>query len=138
MSITSYPKREAAKTNCLTFNHCVTRIIARRRSEVINMDAGQISYEAYSVAVSGKDVRGNPLPAWSDVSQQVKDGWAAASAMTIEQYNTSPLVQLTLVEYTLRKQRPGDRTERDRLYAILLTDIQKAIAFYAYYLLPPF
>lgn len=102
------------------------------------MDTGQMAYEAYSFSVDGVDVHGNPLPEWDDVSQRVKDGWAAASVRVIEQLNTDPLVQLQLVERTLRQQRPNDRTERDRLYAILITDIQKEMAFYAFHLLPPF
>lgn len=98
------------------------------------MEPGQEAYEAYSESVGGKDVRGEPLPSWSELRPSVKAGWEAAYTASISLFEGSEVVQFVRLLRTLGRNKPGDRSERDRLYAILITDIQKAIAFHAYYL----
>ena len=41
-------------------------------------DLAQIAYEAYAAHQDWKNYQGNPIPAWADVRQDIKDAWDAA------------------------------------------------------------
>lgn len=45
--------------------------------------------------------------------------------------------QFELLMATVKLYKPGDRSETDRNYAILITELQKAYAFYKTYLHVP-
>jgi hypothetical protein len=40
---------------------------------------GQVAYEAYALAVGGKAVNGDTIPAWDATHERVRRGWAAAA-----------------------------------------------------------
>ncbi len=47
---------------------------------------GQIAFEAYGDNREWKDWRGQPMPQWGDVRQEIRDAWeVAASAVTLRE-----------------------------------------------------
>lgn len=38
----------------------------------------KIAFEAYSNAVGGTNVAGNPIPPWEELGEKVQGGWTAA------------------------------------------------------------
>lgn len=43
-------------------------------------DLAKVAYEAYCRSTGGRSaVTGEPLPAWEDVTREVRDAWDAAS-----------------------------------------------------------
>lgn len=47
----------------------------------------QLNFEAYAAAVGGITYDGKPIPKWDDLTQTVRDGWAAGAAAVIESYD---------------------------------------------------
>ena len=48
------------------------------------LDYGQVAYEAYVVAVGGRSVKGDPLPAWADQSKRIQGAWIAAADAVLQ------------------------------------------------------
>jgi hypothetical protein len=45
-----------------------------------NDDLAQAAYQAYATEARGVSHRGEPLPAWHQLGDRVRDSWAAAAA----------------------------------------------------------
>jgi hypothetical protein len=49
---------------------------------------GEAAYSAYGKATGGKNFRGEPMPAWSDLPAPIRAAWqdAAAAAIIFHEY----------------------------------------------------
>jgi hypothetical protein len=53
--------------------------------------------------------------------------------MEVNELNAFTTIQDTIAY--LRGLKPNDKSDKDRRYAIVLTDLEKAMAYYAYYVI---
>lgn len=47
---------------------------------------GQVAYEAYATHQHWVNYKGNPIPQWVDVRDDIKEAWSAAVAKVLEVY----------------------------------------------------
>lgn len=50
----------------------------------IDMEYGEIAYNAYCESRGWKSVRGEPLPHWKQQDQSLRDAWIAAARAVIK------------------------------------------------------
>lgn len=48
------------------------------------MNLGREAYTAYAMSVGGKAYDGRPLPTWEELSEQRRNGWAAAAQRVVD------------------------------------------------------
>jgi hypothetical protein len=44
----------------------------------------KLAYEAYGKVTGGKNFRGEPMPAWDDLPEQIRDAWDAAAGAVVD------------------------------------------------------
>jgi alpha-ketoglutarate-dependent taurine dioxygenase len=47
----------------------------------------KIAYEAYGKVTGGKNFWGDPMPAWDDLPQNIRDAWDAAVGAAIDAWS---------------------------------------------------
>jgi len=94
-------------------------------------NVGKVNYETYATCRQWQDVRGEPLPIWDEVDPAIRAAWTAA-AIDAANYSTKDAWMLMCQLYhKLLEEKPNDRTDRDRHYAIAITQIQSMMgSFY--------
>lgn len=67
-------------------------------------ELGRIAFEAYSKSVGGKTYDNKPIPAWDDLTDQVRAGWTTAAAEVAERLSqiTQAAVGMALDDWANR------------------------------------
>lgn len=91
---------------------------------------GQINFESYSKCRNGIDYKGNPIPAWENLSQEIQGGWeTGAHAVIWNSSNTDdPWLAIQVAYAALKKAKPNDKSDTDRRYAIAITKMEDVIS----------
>lgn len=53
---------------------------------------GKVAFEAYSGTRNWKDVRGDPIPVWSELKQEIRDAWEVAATAVAKELNVRGLI----------------------------------------------
>ena len=109
-------------------------------SEVIGITYGQIAFEAYKKSKQGTTYDAKPIPEWQDLGNEVRDAWdeAAKAVRKLHEHyginDTSSIpLHLQVALDGMQTNKPNNRSEIDRRYSILITDLEKLISlFYAW------
>jgi hypothetical protein len=43
------------------------------------VELAKVAYRAYSATTGNKNFQGNPMPAWDDLPETIREAWAAAA-----------------------------------------------------------
>lgn len=96
-----------------------------------NRSFGQAAFEAYTKCRSGFTHDGKPIPTWADLTPGIQDAWETAALAAIwKAGNKDPWTTLMQAYHTLKEAKPGDRSEMDRHYAIVITQIEDVLAHF--------
>jgi hypothetical protein len=52
----------------------------------VERTAGEVAYLAYGDVTLGLNFRGDPMPPWEDLSEQIRAAWEAAAEAVIEAF----------------------------------------------------
>ena len=97
-------------------------------------------------AIHGEEVQSNLLESFAKeigmtTNQLVKEMWREAEEERLQQENNIPdeVAEIDMafadLEIRVKNAKPNDRSELDRYYAILLTELEKASAYFGIYIL---
>lgn len=93
---------------------------------------GKTAFNAYRYAKQGTTYDAKPIPAWEDLSDDVRSAWEVAAEAAIIQAGMTQDVWSALKHayYRCKNAKPNDRSEADRRFAILITKMEDALAHY--------
>lgn len=91
----------------------------------------KFAYVAYGKARDFENYQGLPMPAWEDLPPDIVEAWCAVARFFTQQPDVPDIylsrVLLNAALQTLQAAKPRDRSDKDRHYAILITDLEKVI-----------
>lgn len=93
---------------------------------------GKICFDAHVAYRKSRDLKDRQLPTWEEMPPEIQAAWNAGAiqAIIVAQTANDPFMALRVAYHVLLANKPQDRSEVDRFYAIAITKLQDVLAHF--------